>query len=271
MEIRVLRREGNHLSFFLGGIDVSIANSLRRIMMAEVPSMAIEDVIIIENSSPMKDEVLAHRLGFIPLRTDLDSYVLPEKCTCGSELGCGKCSVTLTLESEAPDGTRTVYSSELKPSNPGIVPVSDKIPIVKLAQGQRVRLEAYAKLGVGRNHAKWQPVSQCAHKYAPAIHIDHERCNLCKKCIDACLKKVLAMNGSVKIVKSDNCNLCKECVKACPREAIRVEWLKDSFIFNVESTGALPPERIFLESIKTLSEKTVEFTNFLAQLKTGGA
>jgi DNA-directed RNA polymerase subunit D len=270
MIIKVLERDENFLRFLVSGIDVSLANSLRRLMMTEVPSMAIDNVVMIENSSPIKDEILAHRLGLVPLKTDLDSYVLPENCTCNSELGCSKCSVTLTLESEAQEGMRTVYSKEVSSIDPEIVPVSAKIPIVKLAQDQKVRLEAYAKLGLGLDHVKWQPTSCCTHKYAADIQVDDEKCTLCKKCVDACLKQVLAVNDQVNVVDLENCNLCKECEKVCPDDAIRVDKLKDTFIFNIESTGALPPERIFLESIRILKEKTNELTGFVTQIKAGG-
>jgi len=103
----------------------------------------------------MYDEILAHRLGLIPVTTD-PTYNLPEECTCKSELGCEKCRASLSLEIEASDPVEVVYTSNLKPENPEVKPVSDKIPIVKLAQGQRVKLEAYARLGRGRDHAKWQ-------------------------------------------------------------------------------------------------------------------
>lgn len=269
MEIKILKRDKNVIRFFVSGLDVSLANSLRRIMMSEVPSMAIEDVFIIENSSPMKDEMLAHRLGLVPLKTDLDSYVLPSKCTCNSDLGCSKCSVTLTLESEAHDNYRTVYSKELKSIDPDVVPVSEKIPLVKLAQGQKIRLEAYARLGLGLVNVKWQPTSNCTCTYAAEIKVDQEKCSLCKKCVEACLKQVLAVNGGVTVVDAEKCNLCKECEKVCPEDAIRVDWLKDAFIFTIESTGALQPERIFLESIRILKEKTGEVTSFIGQLKKG--
>jgi len=126
--------------------------------------MAIDDVMILENSSVMYDEILAHRLGLIPVTTD-PSYNLPEECTCKSELGCEKCRASLSLEIEASDPVEVVYTSNLKPENPEVKPVSDKIPIVKLAQGQRVKLEAYARLGRGRDHAKWQPASACTYSY----------------------------------------------------------------------------------------------------------
>ncbi len=261
MEARILEKKDKYLRFFISGFDVALANSLRRTMMTEVPVMAIDDVIIIENSSPVKDEVLAHRLGFLPLTTDIEAYVLPNQCTCNSELGCSNCSVTLTLDSEAPDGSRSVYSKELKPSDPHIHPVHENIPIVKLAQGHNVRLEAYARLGLGINHAKWQPTSSCTYKYASSIVINHKKCTQCDKCVKACLKHVLQRNGdTLQIINDDNCTLCRECENICPEDAIQIEWLKNSFIFNIESTGALAPETIFLTAIEILKEKAIEFT-----------
>src|SRR6266571_3315459 len=130
MDIKLLTKEQDTIRFVLSDVSPAFANALRRIILAEVPVMAIEDVMILENSSVMYDEILAHRLGLIPITTD-QSYNLPEECTCKSELGC------------------------------------DKVPIVKLAQGQRIKLEAYARLGRGRDHAKWQPASACTYSYDP--------------------------------------------------------------------------------------------------------
>jgi DNA-directed RNA polymerase subunit D len=132
--------------------------------MSEVPVMAIDDVMILENNSVMYDEILAHRLGLVPVTTD-QTYNLPEDCTCKSELGCEKCRASFSLEIEAQDPVEVVYSSHLKPENPDVKPVSEKIPIVKLTRGQRLKLEAYARLGRGKLHAKWQPVSACTYSY----------------------------------------------------------------------------------------------------------
>jgi len=261
MEVKVLETNDLSIRFIIRGMPVPIANSLRRVMVAEVPTMAIEDVFVIENSSPMEDEVLAHRLGLIPLKTDLDAYVLPEECDCKSEMGCSKCSVLLTLDVAASDSIRTAYSGELKSSDPRVVPVSDKIPIVKLAPGQRVQLEAYAKLGRGKTHAKWQPVSACVYKYLPVISIDPKKCDACGKCVDVCPKDVLKVEeNKLIIVDLEGCSICKECEKACPQHptAIRVTWVKDAVEFFVESTGALKPERIVGEAIKILRNKTDE-------------
>lgn len=173
-------------------------------MISEVPCMTIDDVFFYENISSMNDEMIAHRLGLIPLKTDLDSYNLPEKCDCKSEMGCNKCRAMATLEAVADESLVTVYSSDIKFDNPDVHPVSDRIPIIKLAPGQRIKFEAHAKLGIGKQHAKWQPVSACAYKY-------HD--------------------------KNEN-----------------------AFLFYIESTGCLAPERILQEATKILSAKADELS-----------
>jgi DNA-directed RNA polymerase subunit D len=121
--------------------------------------MAIDEIVILENSSIMYDELLAHRLGLIPLTTDLSRYVLPEDCDCDNPLGCSKCRVLLVLDSESKEGVKDVVLGDLRSEDEDTIPISPDIPIVKLAHGQKIKLEAYARLGKGKEHAKWQPVS----------------------------------------------------------------------------------------------------------------
>ncbi len=166
MDIKLLSKEPDTLRFVLSDASPAFANALRRIMVSEIPVMAIDDVMILENNSVMYDEILAHRLGLVPITTDL-TYNLPEECSCKSELGCEKCRASFSLEVEASDPVEVVYSSHLRPENPDVRPVSDRIPIVKLAQGQKLKLEAYARLGRGKAHAKWQPVSACTYSHEP--------------------------------------------------------------------------------------------------------
>ena len=164
MDVKLVSKEHDTVRFVLSDVSHAFANALRRIILSEVPVMAIDDVMILENNSVMYDEILAHRLGLIPITTD-QTYNLPEECTCKSELGCEKCRASFSLEIEASDPVEVVYSSHLKPENPDVKPVSDKIPIVKLTRGQRLKLEAYARLGRGKLHAKWQPASACTYSY----------------------------------------------------------------------------------------------------------
>lgn len=261
MEIKVLEKDDKNMRLLVRGVDVPYVNALRRIILTEVPCMAVDEIVMLENSSILQDEVIAHRLGLIPLKTDLDSYNLPEECPCKSEFGCNLCRVTLTLDVEAKEGTKTVYSGELKSENPDIRPVSEKIPIIKLAKEQKIRLEAYVRLGKGKNHAKWQPVSMCTYKYVPKIKIS-KNCDDCRKCADICPRNVFAKNGNkIEVRNLMACILCMDCVKACTQNPppIEVTWEKDAFIFNLESSGALPPERILSEAVKILDKQLKEF------------
>lgn len=268
MQINILESKSNLLRFYLSGIDNQIANAIRRIIMVEVPTMSIDDVVVVENSSSLRDEMIAHRLGLIPLKTDLESYISREVCDCKSDLGCSKCSVTLTLEAEAVDEGRNVYSKELKSNDPEVIPVSGEIPIVKLAQSQHIRLEAYARLGTGREHAKWQPTVASIYKYVPIIKVDPKKCDLCKKCLKACPKGVLETEDKkVLVMDYDKCDMCKLCVDSCPKDAISVEEEKNAFIFNIESTGALPPNKIIEKAIKILEEKTKSFAESVSKIR----
>lgn len=139
-------------------------NSLRRLAISEVPTLAIDDVVMLENSSVMHDEAVAHRLGLIPLRTDPGRFVMPHECDCKSTLGCSKCRVLLVLDSEASDKTKVVTSGELVSEDELVKPVSKDIPIIVLAPNQKLKFEAYARLGTGKDHAKWQPTSAAVVK-----------------------------------------------------------------------------------------------------------
>lgn len=143
------------MSVKIKGVPLQYANALRRICLNGVPVFAIDTVDIIENSSVLPDEGLAHRLGLIPIKTDLTRFNEPSKCDCQSESGCSNCRVMLVLDSGDSDVTRTILSNELSSEDDSIKPTSDKISIVQLTQGQRIKVECYARLGRGTEHAKW--------------------------------------------------------------------------------------------------------------------
>ena len=142
--IQVLTSDEKKISIKLKGVTLQYANALRRICLNGVPIYAIDTVDIIENSSVLADEGITHRLGLIPLKTDL------------SRSDESNSRIMLTLDSGDDTETgRTVTSAELSSDDKVVGPSSDKIPIVHLAPGQRLKIEAYAKLGKGTEHAKW--------------------------------------------------------------------------------------------------------------------
>lgn len=264
MKVRILDLDDEKIRFTLDGVDVAFANALRRTMISDVPCMAIDDLFIFDNSSVVHDEVLAHRIGLIPLKTDLDNYVLPGVCECQSELGCEKCRVVLTLEVDSEAGTRTVTSGDFVSVDPNVVPASMGIPLTKIATGQTVRLEAYARLGTGKIHAKWQPVSEAIYQHIAEIEVDDERCDACAECLKACPRDVfLVEEGKLIVVDVHACTLCGDCVKACPVEppALTQGVSADAYMFTVESTGCLPPEKIVSEAGRMLISKIDELSD----------
>ena len=153
--LEVISKDNQKIAVKLKGIPLQYANALRRVCLNGVPVFAIDTVDIIENSSVLADEGLAHRLGLIPLKTDLSRFNEPDKCDCHSESGCSNCKVMLVLDSGDSAVTRTILSNELSSEDESVKPISDKIQIVELAPGQRVKVECYARLGRGTEHAKW--------------------------------------------------------------------------------------------------------------------
>jgi len=151
------KSEGEQLIVQFKGTHNTVVNSIRRIILDEVPTFAIEDVEVVLNESPIYDETIAHRLGLIPIKTDLQSYVIQKDCSC-SGVGCAMCEVKLSVSKE---GAGFVYSSDIKSDDPAIVPAFNKIQITKLFGEKSLKLNLKAVLGTGREHAKWAP----AHTY----------------------------------------------------------------------------------------------------------
>ncbi len=152
MKVEILNLTENEIKFSIEGISQSLASALRRVMLSEVPTMAIEWVDFKKNDSALNDEIIAHRLGLVPLTFDKKVYNLPNECTCEGK-GCSRCQVKLTLKKKGPC---TVYAEDLKSTDKDVKPVYPKIPIVELLEDQELQLEATAQLGTGREHAKWQ-------------------------------------------------------------------------------------------------------------------
>jgi len=146
MMLKITKKTGDRIEFNIEGIDSSMANALRRIIISEIPIMAIDEVSFYDNSSVIHDELLAHRLGLVPLKTDPAS---PE-------------TIKLSLDVKGPGA---VHAEDLKLAQTKVkgkkkdaynIAVYDKMLLVKITENQRIKLEATAKLGKGKDHMKWQ-------------------------------------------------------------------------------------------------------------------
>ena len=141
--MQILASDDKKISIKLKGVSLYYVNELRRICLNGVPVFAIDTVDIIHNSSVFADESLTHTLGMIPLKTELNGFDESDS------------RVMLVLDSEATDTAKIVTSAELESKDQVVKPISKQIPIAHLAPGQQIKLEAYARLGRGTEHAKW--------------------------------------------------------------------------------------------------------------------
>ena len=141
--IQILTSNDKKISVKLKGISLDYANALRRICLNGVPIFAIDTVDILENSSVLPDEGIAHTLGMIPLKTELNG------------IDESNHRIALVLDSGNTENVKIVTSAELESKDEIVKPTSKQIPIAHLAPGQRIKLEAYARLGRGTEHAKW--------------------------------------------------------------------------------------------------------------------
>ena len=265
MEIRLLeKKDENNLSFVLKDATPSFANALRRAILEEVPSMAIEDVEFSKNNSILYDEIISHRLGLIPLTTDLKSYNLLSECKCEGK-GCARCQLKLTLKAKGP---AMVYASEIKTRDAAVKPALPKMPIVKLLKGQSLELEATAVLGKGKEHMKWWP-AHVHYKQKPAIEIDLKKCDGCGKCIEQCPTKTLEIKDNKAVISKDHlmdCHLCNACVDSCPKAAIHIAPQSD-YVFYIESWGQLEPKKIVTEAASIIQSQMDEFSELLKEAK----
>lgn len=263
METRVLEnnKDMGKLSFIIKDTNAAFVNTLRRIMMDEVPTMAIEEVEFRKNNSILYDEIVAHRLGLTPLKTDLKSYTLPEKCKCEGK-GCARCQLKLTLKVSA---TGTVHASELKSKDPAVKPIHPKMPIVKLLKGQSLELEATAVLGKGKVHSKWSPCL-AYYKHKPIIEIGNVKNP--EEIVEAAHGNVFEIkNGKLEVIKD---NLFKYDLAGVAEDSskgeVKVKHDND-FIFYIESWGQLSCKEILNKAIDIFNETFDEFSEKIKKAK----
>ncbi|MCX6819173.1 MAG: DNA-directed RNA polymerase subunit D [Candidatus Aenigmarchaeota archaeon] len=248
MDLTILKKSDKKLEFVLSNTDAAFANTLRRIMISEIPTMAIEYVDIEENTSGLFDEIVAHRLGLIPLTFSQD-FNVKDTCKCSGK-GCSQCEAVFVLEKEGPC---IVKAGDMKSNAEDVKPADANIPIIELLEGQRIKFEAVAQLGYGRDHAKWQ-AANVGYKNQTNIRLNQENA---EKALKACPANVFEKKGdSIKAANPMDCNLCMKCSDI---GAATITPDETSFIFKVESISGLSAREILLKALDILEAKADEF------------
>jgi len=260
MKIEIVEKKKQSIVFVLKDASYHFANTLRRTIINEVPTLAIEDVEFLKNSSALYDEMIAHRLGLIPLKTDLKSYNLPSECTCKGE-GCAKCQLTGSLRVKDIKTPTMVLASDLKFSDPAVKPAYPEMPIVLLLKNQELELEFTAVLGKGKEHSKWIP-AHVHYKCQPVIEIGKDIENP-KEIADSCPVNVFEVKSNKLAIKNLNaCHLCGACVDASEGKVKLSENEKD-FIFYLESFGQLDCAEIINQATKIVDAQLDELDSQL--------
>ncbi len=260
MQISTIEKKGNKISFLIKKPDLAFINSLRRLIIDEVPTMAIEDVEFRKNDSVLYDEMVALRLGLIPLYTDLKSYNLPEKCTCNGE-GCAKCQCEFSLKTKA---AGNIDASKMKSKDPKVVPVYDAMPITRLINNQELEFVAKACLGRGKVHAKWSP-GLAWFKNKPEISFKGGPCDRCEESLKLFRQNIVQIKNGKLVVDEEKLQASQYFdvfEDLCP-DHIKFSMKEDEYVFNVESWGQLKPKQIVERAVEELLEKLDEFEKLI--------
>ena len=275
-EIEIKSKTDEELIFDIKGVDPTLVNTLRRIMIAEIPTMAIETVIINQNTSIIPDEVLAHRLGLVPIMADANDFI--EKLPDDEFNDKNSMKFTLNVKCYTDKNGKlineTIYSKDLifepqgeqekKFYNPqtkkySIGLVHDDILLNKLTSGMEIELECYCVKGIGRTHAKWSPVCTAFYRLINKINIVKEiNGNDAEELKQLCPKGVFIVNkkGNAEVGNVRECTSCRECIRPKKfKDCIELGKIADHYEFHIESVGMYKPESIFFRAIDVLKQK----------------
>ena len=256
MTIKIGEMNRDRMQFKVEHVESSFANGLRRVMLAEVPILAIDNVEVFRNDSVLHDEMLVHRLGLVPLETFVGpddarvnvarELVYPRDCDCANF--CSRCSVTFELYVRCLERTReTVTSLHLQnTSDPDTLasrvrPVhtphsQDTYPIVlvELARNQEVRVRCVARKGIGKEHARWSPCCTVAMQFIPEITLNER--------------------AFTEIAASDK----QRWIKYCPRKVFSYDKQRNRVEVNEANVNAC----FFCEECKDTSRQEIVFQEF---------
>ena len=260
MKLEAIYEEGDVLALRVQDVSAQYINTLRRYATSRVPTMAIDFVEFHKNSGILYDEMVAHRLGLVPLTTDLENYNLPEE-EWTEPVEDPRVEVQLTLKSIKAKTSRVVYAKDLESKDDNVVPVHPEMPITKLIEGQELELIATARMGVGEEHVKWSP-GHVWYRHFPHITID-------KQPKDP--QAVADAYPGVFEVKSKKLVVTDQAAYHMPDtefdvDGVSVEFKDGDYILLIESWGQLPPKTILQEALKAYDNQLDEFVKLTEDL-----
>jgi DNA-directed RNA polymerase alpha subunit len=221
LRIEIMELSDRKLRFRLMHANPALANGLRRAILDDVPSLAIDVVEFHSNTTVLNDDLLAHRIGSIPLNSrTVDRFCAPNDCNC--EDGCSRCQTTFKLDvRNDSDETKTVMSGNLLTAVGTVRPISSEVAIALLGKNQEISLTARASRGTGKQNAKWNPTTVAAYRAAAKITLNQTLLNRFtptekQKVVDCCPSRVLEIEnvtGAVRVGQLDRCTQCLDCVE----------------------------------------------------------
>ncbi len=258
MKCKILEYRPDFVRILLEDTGPAFANAYRRVLQSEVPILAIDEVIFFSNTTTFFDEYVAHRLALIPLRTPKKAYDFGEEF-----------SVRFRLDVTAEEEQFIVYSGHLESSDPEVYPVSPNIPILVMNRGEKLSLEAIARMGRGKEHAKWQPVVALGYSYYPIYVFNPEKCREGEKLVKKFGAQVVKEDGMLRVLDAPLHPDLEEALRRCSIEHgeshVRVEYDERRIIIKFESTGALDCKDILLLAADELIKKFEVFEKSLRE------
>jgi DNA-directed RNA polymerase subunit D len=262
LKIEIRELTNTYCKFVVDGVHPYFVNALRRVLMAEVPKLAIDKVTFYDNTSALFDEIIAHRVGLLPVPTDPSTLNLK-----GQVDSDGKpvYVVRYTLTKEGPC---TVYSGDLESEDKRFAIVDPRVPIVELLKDQRLILEAEAVLGDGTQHAKWQVCSAVGYKYYPTATIDNKKIKpeAAKMAVERSPAGILAYEGGkIQVLQPEEVNRADEAEKLT-EGAFKIQYDDRKFIFRFETDGSLKAEDALLKALDLLKLRFKAFADATTEL-----
>ncbi|MCL4314318.1 MAG: DNA-directed RNA polymerase subunit D [Candidatus Thermoplasmatota archaeon] len=261
MELKILDLKDRFMRFKVTDITPAIANSIRRTLIADIPKLAIEKVVIhhgiirdrednqYDSSMPLFDEVVAQRIAMVPIKTDLKMN-FREECTCGGK-GCALCTATYSINRVGPC---MVYSSDILPvSNPNAVIADPDIPIVKLGPKQGILISAEAIMGRGSVHSKWQVTSGVSHKYHREFIVNKQKISNWADFKKSYQNSIVRENEK-EIVFTDDFGT-RGVSQSCQVPGVEVREDSTNFIFKFETDGSLAPLEVLEYALNRLPQR----------------